>query len=120
MILNEDITTWSNVDCLFSFYSLRFLLVKVVSYSKLNNLEKSKYVIISHVLKPFLENHNNWIHYSKNTGRGCKNLSRKLGNRSGEYDPNLSKVRREEAYMYDFAKGSGKYYNDCVCIIKTL
>ncbi|KAH7650277.1 hypothetical protein FG379_003349 [Cryptosporidium bovis] len=188
MILNEYITTWPKVDCLISFYSLRFPLVKTVSYSKLNNLEqvkmksrleiynildgwkipRPKYIIISHERPTFSENHNNWIHYSENTWRGCKNLSRKLVNISGEYDPNLSKVRREEAYMYEeflptfetdvkvntvdpmfthaegkkicgfdilrtngksvvcdvnswsFAKGSGKYYNDCACTIKTL
>ncbi|XP_042459231.1 inositol hexakisphosphate and diphosphoinositol-pentakisphosphate kinase VIP2-like [Zingiber officinale] len=57
--------------------------------------------------KPFVEkpvdgdNHSIMIYYPSSAGGGMKVLFRKVGNRSSEFHPEVSRVRRESSYIYE-------------------
>jgi len=59
------------------------------------------------VSKPFVEkpinaeDHNVCIYYPSSAGGGVKSLFRKVGDRSSNFDPNNSQVRRDGSYMYE-------------------
>ncbi|KAI8145880.1 histidine phosphatase superfamily-domain-containing protein [Fennellomyces sp. T-0311] len=47
------------------------------------------------------ENHNINIYYSKEKGGGGRRLFRKIGNKSSEFDPELSKPAQENSWVYE-------------------
>jgi hypothetical protein len=57
--------------------------------------------------KPFVEkpidadDHNIAIYYPTSAGGGCKKLFRKIGNRSSEFYPDISEIRRDGSYVYE-------------------
>jgi inositol hexakisphosphate/diphosphoinositol-pentakisphosphate kinase len=57
--------------------------------------------------KPFVEkpvdadNHEVRIYYPRSSGGGCKELFRKVGDRSSEFYPNRDRIRRDDSYMYE-------------------
>ncbi|XP_068647174.1 inositol hexakisphosphate and diphosphoinositol-pentakisphosphate kinase VIP2-like isoform X2 [Aristolochia californica] len=57
--------------------------------------------------KPFVEkpidgdDHSIMIYYPSSAGGGMKELFRKVGNRSSEFDPEVRRVRREGSYIYE-------------------
>jgi len=59
------------------------------------------------IQKPFVEkpvnadDHNIAIYYPTSAGGGCKKLFRKIGNRSSEFYPDISEIRRDGSYVYE-------------------
>jgi len=57
--------------------------------------------------KPFVEkpvdadNHEVCIYYPRSTGGGCKELFRKVRDRSSSYHPDVERVRRDDSYLYE-------------------
>ncbi|XP_059449633.1 inositol hexakisphosphate and diphosphoinositol-pentakisphosphate kinase VIP2-like isoform X5 [Corylus avellana] len=63
--------------------------------------------------KPFVEkpihgdDHSIMIYYPSSAGGGMKELFRKVGNRSSEFNPEVRRVRREGSYIYEEFKPTG-------------
>eukprot|EP00930_Biecheleria_cincta_P096232 TRINITY_DN88106_c0_g1_i1.p1 TRINITY_DN88106_c0_g1~~TRINITY_DN88106_c0_g1_i1.p1 ORF type:complete len:1006 (-),score=185.55 TRINITY_DN88106_c0_g1_i1:431-3448(-) len=72
-------------------------------------VESDDYIIVGNTKleKPFVEkpvdseDHNVCIYYPSSAGGGIKNLFRKVGNKSSEYDGESSRIRRNGTYMYE-------------------
>ncbi|CAH0517919.1 unnamed protein product [Peronospora belbahrii] len=74
-----------------------------------NLIEHDNYVEINNVRinKPFVEkpadaeDHNVYLYYPMSAGGGSKRLFRKVGDRSSEFYPDVSHVRRDGSYIYE-------------------
>jgi hypothetical protein len=72
-------------------------------------VEKEDYVVFKGVQmrKPFVEKpadadrHDIWIYYPRNLGGGCKQLFRKVDNKSSQFEKGLTYVRRDGCYTYE-------------------
>ncbi|CAI5704728.1 unnamed protein product [Peronospora effusa] len=72
-------------------------------------IEHDNYVEINNVRinKPFVEkpanaeDHNVYLYYPMSAGGGSKRLFRKVGDRSSEFYPDISHVRRDGSYIYE-------------------
>ncbi|CAI5728657.1 unnamed protein product [Peronospora destructor] len=72
-------------------------------------IEHDNYVEINNVRinKPFVEkpadaeDHNVYLYYPMSAGGGSKRLFRKVGDRSSEFYPDVSHVRRDGSYIYE-------------------
>ncbi|XWS30276.1 hypothetical protein CRYUN_Cryun24cG0102800 [Craigia yunnanensis] len=89
----------------------RYALVnREVAYQALDYfIEEEDYVEVhgNRFWKPFVEkpveadNHSIMIYYPSAAGGGMKELFRKVGNRSSEFNPEVRRVRREGSYIYE-------------------
>lgn len=62
------------------------------------------------------EDHNICIYYPRSMGGGCKQLFRKVKNRSSSFDPDINHVRRDGSYIYEeFLTTQGTDIKVCVC-----
>ncbi|MCO5606668.1 hypothetical protein L7F22_060857 [Adiantum nelumboides] len=72
-------------------------------------IEEEDYIEVKgkRIFKPFVEkpvdgeNHSIRIYYPSAAGGGMKELFRKVGNRSSEFQPQVRKVRRDSSYIYE-------------------
>ena len=59
------------------------------------------------IIKPFVEKpvdanrHDVRIYFPSSAGGGCKSLFRKVGDRSGQWNPDINRVRRDGSYVYE-------------------
>lgn len=89
----------------------RYALVnREVPYQELDYfIEEEDYIEVhgNRFWKPFVEkpvdadNHSIMIYYPSSAGGGMKELFRKVGNRSSEFNPEVRRVRREGSYIYE-------------------
>ena len=71
--------------------------------------EYEDYIVVDgeRIDKPFVEkpvsgdDHNIYIYYPSSSGGGSKRMFRKRKNRSSQFYPDISKIRREGSYIYE-------------------
>ncbi|XP_062151257.1 inositol hexakisphosphate and diphosphoinositol-pentakisphosphate kinase VIP1-like isoform X6 [Alnus glutinosa] len=95
----------------------RYALVnREVAYQELDYFVEEEDFVEVHgqrFWKPFVEkpihgdDHSIMIYYPSSAGGGMKELFRKVGNRSSEFNPEVRRVRREGSYIYEEFKPTG-------------
>ncbi|KAG5440144.1 hypothetical protein PCANB_001713 [Pneumocystis canis] len=93
-------------DKLFETFGIKTNVMQNIS--QLKCIDEDTIDIDGKILKkPFVEkpvdgeNHNIHIYYAKNDGGGGRRLFRKIGNKSSEFDPELSSPRTNGSYIYE-------------------